>query len=147
VHQVVGRFPKPILAGLSFENCCLAESVDFWQTLPRTWRGRAFHPFENNAVPGSRATGLRTHPAPLPSEEGTAIFKNISSPESQGQNLALTVLDVPYSLDSGSQLPQSRGGLVFARTYHVNLTYHGNLRVTGVRARRRGGAGSHMKIA
>ena len=28
-------------------------------------------------------------------------------PKSQGQNLALTVLNVPYSLDSGTRIPHS----------------------------------------
>jgi len=30
---------KPTLAGLTFENCCLAERMDFWQPLPGLWRG------------------------------------------------------------------------------------------------------------
>ena len=39
--------------------------------------------------------------APLPSKEGTPSTFQGLSPESQGQNLALTVVYVPYSLDSG----------------------------------------------
>ena len=38
---------------------------------------------------------------PLPSEEGTTCFFKGVSPQSPGQNLVLTVLYVPYSLDSG----------------------------------------------
>jgi len=30
---------QPILAHLTFENCCPAERIDFWQPLPRLWRG------------------------------------------------------------------------------------------------------------
>jgi len=30
--------PKPILAGLNFESCCLAERIDFWQHRPSLWR-------------------------------------------------------------------------------------------------------------
>ena len=45
---------------------------------------------------------------PLPSEEGTTYNILRTSPESQGQNLALTVLFVPGSLDSGREGPGRR---------------------------------------
>jgi len=31
------------LAGLTFENSCLAKLVDFWQPLPRLWCGSTRH--------------------------------------------------------------------------------------------------------
>ena len=37
----------------------------------------------------------------LPNEKGTTLQVSRTWPESQGRNLALTVLYVPYSLDSG----------------------------------------------
>ena len=48
-------------------------------------------------------------PLPLPGEEGTTkkTFKALS-PESEGQNMALTVLHVPHSLESGiSEIPRT----------------------------------------
>ena len=49
-------------------------------------------------APGCWCAGVETTHGPHPSEERT---RSKIPPESQGQNLALTVLYVPHSLDSG----------------------------------------------
>ena len=68
---------------------------------PRVLLGRA----EGRNAPSAPAGCLLTRAiaSPLPSAEGTTQGR---LPESQGRNLALSVVYVPYSHDSGSRMPR-----------------------------------------
>ena len=55
----------------------------------------------NRSKPAPEAVTDKKTWYPLPSEEGTLLDVEWLLPECQGQNLALTVLYVPYSLESG----------------------------------------------
>jgi len=76
--------------------------------------GRTLSWSRGSSAPWSRGAAPRSRPTcPLLSEEGTPLKVQGLFPASQGQNLALTVLYVPGSLDGGGRCR----GCLYGRQY------------------------------
>ena len=78
---------------------------------------------ERERPPSTTPQWAQPHPtmlvafgAPLPSEEETTPRLRVVFPARQGQNLALTVICVPYSLDSGTRMTPNLRAVPFPST-------------------------------